>query len=80
MQDVYVNPGFGFYTFLGATVSSLILTHIILHYERATTAPQPTWRSPKLALRNYLAPERSSGAPLQPAACITLAAMLVGFR
>jgi hypothetical protein len=33
--DVYVNPQRGFYLFILATVLSLVLTHIMLHYERS---------------------------------------------
>jgi hypothetical protein len=36
--DVYVNPQRGFYLFILATVLSLVLTHVMLHYERQQTA------------------------------------------
>ena len=51
--SVYVNPGLGFYCFLFATIFSLILTHVVLHFERATTSKQPLWENntPELALR-----------------------------
>jgi hypothetical protein len=35
--DVYVNPQRGFYLFILATVLSLVLTHVMLHYERQQT-------------------------------------------
>jgi hypothetical protein len=37
--DVFVNPDFGFYLFLVATVLSLFLTHVLLHYQRAVAGP-----------------------------------------
>ena len=34
--DVIVEPGFGFHSFLGATIMSLILSHIVLAFHRRT--------------------------------------------
>ena len=46
--DVYVNPTFGFFGFLAATVLSLIITHVLLFYERrshTTDASAPSSES-----------------------------------
>ena len=32
--DVYVNPYFGFYSFMVCTITSLLFTHVIIHYHR----------------------------------------------
>ena len=47
--DVYVVPGWGFYTFLLATMLSLIITHVILAFHRASVQP-PEWKEARLKL------------------------------
>jgi hypothetical protein len=37
--DIFVQPHWGFYTFLAATMVSLILSHVILHFHRTSTPP-----------------------------------------
>lgn len=62
VANVYVEPEFGFYAFLLATMSSLILTHLILYYHVQSEAPPPS-ASPLLQRKQALSSGRLFSMP-----------------
>jgi hypothetical protein len=52
--DVIVIAGTGFYTFLLATVSSLIVGHVILHFHRCTAVQSLEEMDKQKQLQNYI--------------------------
>lgn len=58
--DAYVEPHWGFYSFLIATMLSLASTHVVLACHRLESAPKPKPKAPHL-----VAQSRSRGAPGQ---------------
>ncbi|ELR22307.1 uncharacterized protein ACA1_252520 [Acanthamoeba castellanii str. Neff] len=58
--DAYVEPHWGFYSFLLATMLSLASTHVVLACHRLESAPKPKPKAPHL-----VAQSRSRGAPGQ---------------
>jgi len=79
--DVLVEPGLGFYTFLMATITSLLTTHIVLHYHRfpdESKAIAPG--GAREALCNHVYPGASYGLERnQRVACTWLGKLLVSF-
>ena len=51
--DVFVNPERGFYLFILATILSLILTHVLLHYERGASVASTDTSTVAIALRDH---------------------------